>query len=328
MEPEINDAETFKAIDATAFPHIRHAIASTPWAITADKLAQIIELVNLRSSGVRFSAEEIQARIGAASKPMGRVSGSIAVLPVYGVIAQRLDLMTAMSGGTSTERLTKEFRALVADESIGAIVLEVDSPGGAVNGVAELAEEIYAARGQKPIIAHANSLAASAAYWIGTAADELVVTPSGEVGSIGVFGAHVDLSGWHEQTGQKYTLISAGKFKVEGNPYEPLSDEARDAIQARINDYYDMFVSAVAKHRGVKANDVRNGFGEGRVVGAQEAVRLGMADRVETLDATLSRLSGRKPAGRSTGSRGAGTRGSATERARLAARLARAELEG
>lgn len=147
-------------------------------------------------------------------------------------------------------------------------------------------------------MAIANHLAASAAYWIGSAADELVVTPSGEVGAIGVFAAHEDISKSLEMEGIAISLISAGKYKTEGNPYEPLSDEARAAIQAEVDGYYDMFVKAVARNRGVKPADVRGGFGEGRVVRAQQAVSLGMADRIATLDETIERLqrgSARKP---------------------------------
>lgn len=274
------------------YPHIRRAIDETPWAILPAKLAQIIEVVDLRSQGIVFSAEEIQARIGAAQRPAYGRSGSIAVLPMYGVIAQRMSLMGASSGGTSTEAFSRSFREALADDTVGTIVIDVDSPGGSVAGVAELADEIYQARGRKPIVAVANSLAASAAYWIASAADEFVVTPSGEVGSIGVFGTHQNLNGWYEQAGVEVTLISAGKYKTEGHPYGPLDDEARAAFQERVDDYYGMFVSAVARHRGVKAGEVKAGFGEGRAVGAREAVRLGMVDRVATMSETLVRLAG------------------------------------
>ena len=202
--------------------------------------------------------------------------------------------------GTSTERFAQRFREALANPEVGSILIDVQSPGGTVDGVQELADEIRAARGDKPIIAIANAYAASAAYWIASAADEMVVTPSGEVESIGVFAAHQEFSKMDEMLGCKTTLIAAGKFKVEGNPFEPLSEEARDAIQARVDDYYSMLVSDVAKARGVKVSDVRGGFGQGRMVGARDAVAQGMADRIDTFDNTLTRLlSGRsRPRGR------------------------------
>jgi signal peptide peptidase SppA len=283
------------------YRHIVRAVQETPWAILPGKLATILDLVAFKAQGGNLSAEEVQQRIGAVVRPGSRVAGGVAVLPLYGTVVQRADIFTETSGGTSTERVARQFRELVADTSIGSIVLDVDSPGGAVSGVEELAAEIYKARGTKPIVAVANSLAASAAYWIASAADEVVVTPSGEVGSIGVFMVHEDWSAALEAEGVKPTLVSAGKYKVEANPYEPLGEEAQAALQARVDDYYGMFVAAVARHRGVKAADVRSGFGEGRCVGARQAVALGMADRVGTLDETIERLARgrRKPSGAS-----------------------------
>jgi ClpP class serine protease len=130
----------------------------------------------------------------------------------------------------------------------------------------------------------------AAAYWIASAADELVVTPSGQVGSIGVFAAHEDISKAAEMQGVKVTLISAGQYKTEGNPFEPLSAEARAAMQKDVNTFGDMFVNAVARNRGVGAYSVKAGFGQGRMVMAQDAVKASMADRVATLDETLARL--------------------------------------
>jgi signal peptide peptidase SppA len=272
------------------YEHIISWAMNTPWAITPDKLATIMDLLRFRALGGRLSAEEIEQRIGAAQAPQMRTINRVMVMPLYGVIAQRADMMTESSGGTSIDRFTARFREAVADPGVGAIVLDVDSPGGAVSGVDELSSEIYRARGSKPIVAVANSLAASAAYWIASAADELAVTPSGEVGSIGVFAAHEDWSRAYDTAGVTPTLISAGKYKTEANPYQPLSDEARAAIQARVDDYYGMFTKAVARNRKRPLSDVRGGFGEGRVVGAREALAQGMVDSVETLDEVLARV--------------------------------------
>lgn len=268
--------------------YLLQAIYETPWAILPSKLAEIIAVVERHEAGVHLSAEEIAAVKAAAQRPP-RAGGAVAILPLFGSIFPRANLMTEMSGATSAERFGHAFSAALADPAVGALVLDVDSPGGAVQGVPELADLIFQARGQKPIVAIADHLAASAAYWVATAADELMVTPSGEVGSIGVFAAHEDWSRAYDQAGVTVNLISAGKFKTEGNPYQPLTEEARAAIQARVDDYYGAFVKAVARGRGVSAVDVRGGFGEGRVVGADEAVRLGMADRVGTLDDAIAR---------------------------------------
>lgn len=271
------------------YPHIVLQFAGETWAILPEKYQAIRAFLRLAATGSIVAQSEF-ARIKAARlQPTAAPSGTIAVLPLFGTIMQRADLMTEYSGGTSTESYSKSFRAAMADPGVRAIVMQVDSPGGTVYGVPELADEIFAARGRKPIVAAVDSLAASAAYWIASAADEIVVTPSGEVGSIGVFAEHLDISKWLEQEGISPTLVSAGKYKVEGNQYQPLDQEAREAIQARVDQYYAMFVKSIARNRGATERQVREGYGEGRVVGAKDAVAMGMADRVGTIEDAIRR---------------------------------------
>lgn len=260
------------------------------WAILPDRLASM--LVTLGAAAAGGSAPE------AARPEPARHSGAVAIVPVSGPIFSRGGgLLAELFGGTSSEQLALTMRRAAADPAVSAIVLDINSPGGAVAGVTEAAAAIRDAASQKPVVAVANHLAASAAYWLAAQASQLVVTPSGEVGSIGVFAAHQDWSKAMEQMGVTVSLISAGKYKTEGNPYEPLSDEARGAIQARVDDYYKAFTADVAKGRKVAVETVRGGFGEGRVVGAREAVREGMADGVGTLGdavAAAARLAGER----------------------------------
>lgn len=271
---------------------ILQAFVETPWAILPHKLAVLEEIIERHLLGETLDAEEVQARIGASRPPAERRVQSVAVLPLFGTIFPRANLMTEVSGATSAEMFGKQFAALVNDPAVSAIVLDVNSPGGQVNGVDEVSSQIRAARGIKPIVAVANYTMASAAYWIGSAADEIVVAPSAEVGSIGVFAVHKDMSAALMAEGVKVSLISQGRYKTEANPYEPLTEEARAAIRDSVKQYYDSFVAAVAKNRGVDVEQVRNGFGEGRMVGARRALELGMADRIGTLDETIDRLLG------------------------------------
>jgi signal peptide peptidase SppA len=277
------------------YAHVRRAIASQVWAILPDKLDAILGVLDERVLGVRLTAEEAAARVGTPSGALTAANAGtgtgVAVIPIHGTISQRPSVFSQASGGTSTQEIAQAFRAAMADPAVGSVLFDVDSPGGTVPGVPELAAEIRAARGQgKPVVAVANGLAASAAYYLASAADELVVTPSGEVGSIGVFAVHEDRSGLYAATGVTHSLISAGRFKTEGNPYQPLGEDARAAIQAKVDDFYGMFTRAVARHRNATVEAVRGGFGEGRTVLARKAVELGMADRVDTFDATLARL--------------------------------------
>lgn len=275
------------------YPQVLRAVSQTPWAIRAEKWAVIREILSLRAAGERFSAEEIEARIGGGplQKQGAKQSGTVAIIPIYGVIMPRASMFEATSStGTSVQGFTDALQQAVADPSIGAILLDVDSPGGMTDLIPEAAAQIRGARGSKPIVAIANTDAASAAYWLAASADELVVTPSGMVGSIGVFAAHDDVSAQQEMDGVKTTLISAGKFKTESNPFEPLSDEARQAIQDRVDAFYSMFTRDVAKGRGTTVDAVRTGFGEGRIVTATDALKMGMVDRIDTFEATVERL--------------------------------------
>ena len=262
------------------------------WAIKPEALEALFAL---------YKTGEINKEAGMFAARSNRSAGAIGVLPIYGTISNRGEggLMELLFGGANTQSLSESFRQMVRDPKVSTIVLDIDSPGGSVFGVQELSDEIFKARGTKKIIAVASGMAASAAYWIATAADELVVSPSSEVGSIGVFATHQDVSKEAEMMGIKVTLISAGKYKVEGNPFEPLSDEAKKAIQDRVDDYYSAFVGSVARNRGVSVSVVKADFGQGRIVGAKDAVKLGMADRVGTLQAVLEKLGASLPGGAS-----------------------------
>ena len=270
-------------------------VRRTPWAVTPETLAVIVDVLRFRAAGGRFTREQLAARVGVSAQARlaeARTGGGTAVIGLRGLLAHRAAAFDDVSGpqGTSMERFGARFRAALADDSVGSIVLDVDSPGGAADGITEMGDEIFAARGEKPIVAVANTMAASAGYWLASQADEVVATPSALVGSIGVFAAHEDLSERLKMLGVNITLVSAGRFKVEGNPFEPLDDDGRAAIQTLVDTVYRDFVGAVARGRGVKAKEVRAGFGEGRVLMADAARAEGMVDRVETLDATLQRL--------------------------------------
>ena len=242
---------------------------------------------------------EIKAKLEArAEAPQRSESGGvIAVIPISGFIEQRQSFFGAIFGGTSTQRVSAQFRASMADPAVKAIVLDVSSGGGSVFGVTELANEIMAARGVKPIVSVVNSMAASAAYWIAAAADEIVSTPSGISGSIGVYAVHQDYSEADEKAGIKTSIISAGEFKADAVDGAPLSDEGRESMQAMGNHLYGMMIDDIAAGRKVSASVVRSDFGKGLTMTAAAAKAAGAVDRIATLDETLKRLS--TPQGRS-----------------------------
>lgn len=280
-----------RALDVDRF------LADKPLALTVSGLeelrAHILARMAVFDAGPRDFLENYAAELRAAAQQAARPRNATAVgiIPIRGTISQhaRGDLSSLMFGGATTEDISASFREFMADDSIGKIVVDIDSPGGSTFGVAELANEIYRARGKKPIVAVANSLAASAAYWIGASADEFYVTPGGMVGSIGVVAIHQDVSKASEEAGVKTTLISAGKHKTLGNQFEPLGDEHRSRIQARVDESYAAFVAGVARGRGVSESAVRNGYGEGDVLMAKPAKAAGMVDGIYTLEQAIAR---------------------------------------
>lgn len=283
------------------YAHIINYFNSAPWAILPDKLDAILSIIELRcGGGLRLSEAEIESRIGPRQQRQTNAPTSVALLPIHGTIAHRAGLLQQASGGMSVEGFTQDFRAAVRDPDVGAIVLDIDSPGGSTAGIQELSDEIHAARGQKRILASVNALGASAAYWLASSAHEIAVTPSGHVGSIGVLGVHMDASAQAEAAGVKVTLVSAGKHKAEASEFTPLTAGAEAHLQSIVDDRYTAFVNAVARGRRVSQKAVRNGFGEGRLVTATEAVKQGMADSVETMDSVVSRAAKMATRGRGT----------------------------
>lgn len=273
------------------YGHILMAMASEVWAMEPAKLLAMIDFMALQASGVKFTAEEIQARIAPqTTAAVARREGAVAIMPLRGVMANRASMLGDISGATSSEALQRALKSVRDDDGIKAVVLDVDSPGGSVQGTEELADTIASFKDRKPIIAQVNANCASAAYWVASAADEIVVTPTGWVGSIGVLTAHDDISAALEQEGIKRTLIASADYKTEASSIFPLSDEARAHMQGQVDAYDRIFVDRVAAGRGVAASAVRDQFGKGRMVMAKLAVEAGMADRVATMDQTLARL--------------------------------------
>lgn len=256
------------------------------WAMDPAWLARLVTAVRMSAEGGdELSFDQVLAARFSAERAKAAGGGAVAVVPIVGVITQRGDAFDEYFGDGSVpaDRLASLIRQLGADESVGAVVLDVDSPGGRTGALEEASDAIYSLRGRKPVIAVANSMMASAAYWIASAADQIVATPEADVGSIGVWTAHVDASKLYDEWGLKITLISAGKYKTEGHPFGPLPEEAKAHIQSQVDECYAMFLKTVARNRGETPAKVRDHYGEGRVLTAQEALKAGVVDQIGTL---------------------------------------------
>jgi len=260
------------------------------WAIWPNWLSAC--LANLQTERARtLPADSAESIVQAVSKP-GPKSGRVVRVEMIGSISRRESMWPELFGGVTVERLLRTLRDVRADESIGTVLLEMDSPGGTVSGISEVAAEVRALRDGKHVVALANNLMASAAYWIASQADEIIATPDALVGSVGVFVMHEDYSAMNERMGLKVNYITAGKYKAEANPDQPLTDEARAHLQSIVDGAYDLFVSDVAKGRGVPTSTVKADYGEGRVLTAKEAKAAGLIDRVASVEETLRRLNG------------------------------------
>jgi len=226
-------------------------IINSPWAITPEALGNIQDIYISHLLGKNRDLKAIQAELGVnfdntQSKEYEIVNG-VAIIEVAGILAPKMNMFTKISGGSSTEIIAKQVEAAAQDGSVDEIVLYIDrSPGGTVDGTVQLAEAVYRARDSKQVTAIAAGMMASAAVWIGAAANKVYLTDSTTLaGSIGVVSTHVDRSKEMSEAGQVVTEITAGKYKRIDSEYGPLSNEGREVLQSDVNYMYSLFVHDV-----------------------------------------------------------------------------------
>jgi signal peptide peptidase SppA len=275
------------------FDHLKAWILSQPWAIDQAKASEILAYLELREQSTR---EEIEAqRIHPSRERAVRDrDGAIGIVTIHGIMAQRRVPGASTGGGVSTTDVGKRIDQLAADNGTKAIIIDIDSPGGSVAGTRELGDKVRRAALAKPVIAQVDSLAASAAYWVASQATEIVSTPGGQAGSIGVLMMHENIAGAMEAHGVKVTMISAGRYKTEGHPYAELDEDAVAHYQSQVDTIYHDFVTDVSTGRDLSHEKVEKTFGQGRLLLAKEALGVGMVDRIATFDETLARFSARQ----------------------------------
>lgn len=265
------------------FKELGMELGSEPLAIWPQRLHEMMLLARSPSDSQRAEHEARRTRNKATA-------GKVVVMSLFGFIARRANIVTDFFGGTAMDEFGRALDSFVADSTVKTIVFDVDSPGGIAEGNHELAEKVRAARDQKRIIAVADTLMASAAYYIGSAATEVVASPSSWVGSIGTVYFHEDWSKALEAEGVDVTAFVSSVYKAEGNPYEPLTDEASAQIQKEVDQLGDQFERDVAKNRGITPARVKASYGQGRAFIAAEAKQRGLVDRVASLDQVLDGL--------------------------------------
>jgi signal peptide peptidase SppA len=209
------------------------------------------------------------------------VRDGVLQIPIKGILLHDFSYAIG-SFATGYVYIRRAFERGMDDPTVRGIALVCDSDGGEVAGNFDLVDRLYARRGEKPVRAFAHERAYSAAYSIASAADSIVMSRTGGVGSIGVVTAHLDVTKALEQAGLKVTLVYAGKHKVDQYPYRELSADAKARMQARVDALYEIFVGSVARNRGLSPQAVR--ATEALTFTAQEALSLNLADAVGVLD--------------------------------------------
>jgi signal peptide peptidase SppA len=271
-------------------PHLAARLFGAPLLIHRPKLDVILSVL-----GSRVGLPDLSVPIGfappdrnAAQSESSAGQSGIAVIPIYGTLVRRTQGLEAQSGLTSYAGIAMALDTALADPSVAAILLDIDSPGGESSGVFDLADRIRAATAIKPVWAVANDMAFSAAYALGSAASRLIVSRTGGVGSIGVIAMHVDQSVKDQQDGIAYTAVFAGDRKNDLNPHAPISGEAHSFLQGEVNRIYDLFATTVAKHRGMGVNTIKST--QAALFFGADAVASGLADDVGTLDDAIKQI--------------------------------------
>lgn len=272
---------------------IWNRIAGEPWAITETALHTILEIAARENE----SPQAVAAKLGRNLQNTYSVTerDGVAIIPVTGPLFRYANLFTMISGASSYELIARDFTTALENPQIKGIILDIDSPGGEVNGVSELSNMVFAARGKKPVVAYASGDAASGAYWIASAADEIVVSETSALGSIGVVGMYQGKSG---KSAEAVEIVSS---QSPHKRLDPTTDDGRSRLQIRIDSMADVFIETIARNRNVSAENVQNHYGGGDVMIGAKAVSAGLADRVGSLEGLIAELSSPKKSPRTEG---------------------------
>jgi len=270
---------------------VLQAIQERPWAITDRSMVTIMDIVERHMDGREIDLEAVAAKLGQPLDNTGgdvSMRGSIAIIDVTGPIFRYADIFTRISGATAIETLSQNFQTAIESSAVQQIVLNVNSPGGQVDGVSELADMVRAGAAVKPVTAYVDGLAASGAYWIASAANRIVANESSFLGSIGVVVTVMDNRAAQEKRGVKrYEIVSTVSPLKRA---DVATDEGRSQLLAIADSLAEIFVSRVAAFRGTTAENITQNYGRGGVMIARQAVAAGMADAVSNFESLMNEL--------------------------------------
>lgn len=273
------------------YPRILSAIRSARWAVSPPVLHAIVDTLgahlrgHLDASLPRHRADDSAESAAKAVEQVPVPQAGPALIKVHGIIGKHLSDLEMECGGCDVDAIAAAIDLALATPEITSVLLDIDSPGGVVTGVPELAERIRAADAIKPIYAFTSAQCCSAAYWIASAARWIYCSPSSDLGSIGVYVAIIDDSEWWQREGYKLELMKAGEYKAMGISGRPLSDAERALIQADVDAIYEMFTADILRRRpGVESSVM-----QGQTFLGRTAVAVGLADQIANDRASVLR---------------------------------------
>jgi len=279
-----------------SLPLVLEYVTGRCWAMQYSTLLTMADVLQRYITGGHLTAEQI-AIIAAGKKDKDKDRGFAitpdgrAVIPVAGILAKHSHMVNDISTprGTSIEQLNEQIDAALADRQVTSILLHIESPGGSIDGLADFAQKVYEAGFIKPVVAYADDIAASAAYWIGSQASAFYANQTAEVGSIGVYTLYLDSSERAKQMGLKFHIIRSGPNKGVGAGGVEITDENLAVIQEAIDEFYEIFLNAVMRGRGGRLDAERlRELADGRTYVAASAAREGLIDGVMNIEQLMA----------------------------------------
>jgi signal peptide peptidase SppA len=279
---------TQQTMEDFRYPLLQTMLYDQPLMVAPNKAEILHNVLQGYAAGSPPAIDAVAFKANTERKPYTTTTGGVAVISVVGSLVHRGGFLNALSGMTSYRSLTSLLRRAEKDADVKAIMLDVDSPGGSVAGLFDLAKEIRRINATKPVWSISNEDMFSAAYAIGSASSRIIAPETAMAGSIGVVMMHLDQSKADEKSGKKYTPIYAGYHKVDGSSHAPLSDAARATFQNTVDQMYGIFVRHVAAGRGMDEQAVIDT--QAQIYTATDAVDVGLVDQIASHDEALDML--------------------------------------
>lgn len=270
--------------------HLIAALASTPWCLQADMFTTFETILNNKYTQ-NLNVTQMKAESGGKSlmsSALNKDSKTKALITIEGTLLKRAYVANPVSSPKTLDDIQSELREAANNPNVDTIVLAIDSPGGQLPGTAETADLISRIGKTKPVIGWGNGNICSAAYWIASACNELYASHTSRIGSIGVYLAHISRAKELEDKGLKVTVIKAGKYKAIGNSVQDLSKDDIDYLQKEISQTYELFMTDVAKYRGVDLEKVKGEWADARLFTGEKAVEAGLIDGIASIDDILA----------------------------------------